>query len=72
MRKHYAIPRYPQEMEVGRHPVLQPVDVACPNAICRSKHEISCPQGGLMTRTVMKRWETRPKYPKDNTKPLSG
>ena len=39
MRKHYAIPRYPQEMEVGRHPVLQLVDGACPNEICRSERE---------------------------------
>ena len=52
--KHYAIPRYSQETEVDQHPILQQVDVACPNEICRSKHEISCPQGGLTTRTVMK------------------
>ena len=41
-------------MEIGQHPVLQPVDGACPNEICQSEHEISWPQGGLTTQTVMK------------------
>ena len=78
-RKHYVIPWYPQETKVDWHPILQPVDGACPNEICRSEHENLWPQGSLMTQTVikvrvkrwMKWWETRPKYPKDNTKPLS-
>ena len=48
------IPRYPQETKVGRHPVLQLVDGACPNEICRSEHKISWPKGGLTTQTVMK------------------
>ena len=52
---------------------------SCPKEIFWSEHENLWPQGSLMTQTVikarvkrwMKRWETRPKYPKDNTKPLS-
>ena len=36
-------------MEVDRYPVLQLVDGACLNEICRSEHEISWPQGGLTT-----------------------
>ena len=78
-RKHYVIPIYSQETKVGRHPILQLVDGSCPNEICRSEHEISWPQGGLTTRTViktrgkrwMRRWEIKPKYLRDNTKPLS-
>ena len=53
-KKQYVILDIPQEMEPYRHPVLQLVDGACPNEMCRSKHEISWPQGGLTTWTVMK------------------
>ena len=48
------IPIYSQETKVGRHPILQLVDGSCPNEICRSEHEFSWPQGGLMTHVVMK------------------
>ena len=33
-RKHYEIPQYPQEMEVGQHPVLQPINRVYLNEIC--------------------------------------
>ena len=52
--KQYAILVILQEIEPCRYPVLQLVDEVCPNEMCRSKHEISWPQGGLMTRTIMK------------------
>ena len=52
--KQYAILNIPQEMEPCLYPVLQSVDGACPNEMRQSKHEISWPQGGLTTWTVMK------------------
>ena len=39
--KQYAILNIPQEMEPCRYPLLQSVDGAYPNEMCRSKHEIS-------------------------------
>ena len=52
--KQYTILDIPYEMEPYWHPVLQQVDGACLNEMRRSKHEISWPQGGLMTQTIMK------------------
>ena len=54
MEKQYAILDISQEMESCRHSILQSVVGACPNEMCRSKHEISLPQGGLTTGTVRK------------------
>ena len=53
-KKQYAILDIPQEMEPYLHPTLQSVDGACPNEMHRRKQEISWPQGGLMTQTIMK------------------
>ena len=54
--KQYEILDIPQEMEPCWHPILQLVYGACLNEIRRGKHEISWPQSGLTTRTVMKAW----------------
>ena len=51
--KQYAILDIPQEMEPHRYSVLQSVDGACPNEMRQRKHEISWPQGGLTTQTVI-------------------